>query len=391
MTTGAAERKKVVVLSSQGGGGHVSAWQAAYHELSPDFDVVRFDPLDAALSSLDPLRKMSGGRWSGEDFYNFLMRRGWMGIASWLAIDYGRKTFVDKAEDIERLLSPQLDALAPDVIISVIPFINAVVFRYARQRNIPFVVLPVDFDASNYANGFSAEMLEEAKAPFTFCLLFDDDGMRRSIANAGLPPARVRVTGFPLRSDFLERKERAALRAEHGIAGDRPVVMLLMGAAGSSRMVSFARALSQLQHAAHLLCCVGRNAPLEHDINAIALPPHVTRTLVGFTDRISDFMALSDVLVTKPGPGTIAEAISQQLPVVLDAGARVLTWERLCVDFVARKKIGELAESPADAAARVDACLENTERLGGYRAAMNQIPSLNCWASIRSFIAESTR
>ncbi len=40
-------------------------------------------------------------------------------------------------------------------------------------------------------------------------------------------------------------------------------------------------------------------------------------TALGFVDRMSDLMGASDLLVTKAGPGTIAEATIRGLPMIL--------------------------------------------------------------------------
>ena len=37
---------------------------------------------------------------------------------------------------------------------------------------------------------------------------------------------------------------------------------------------------------------------------------------LGFTDRIPDLLAASDLLLTKPGPGSLAEAFHRRVPVV---------------------------------------------------------------------------
>ena len=42
--------------------------------------------------------------------------------------------------------------------------------------------------------------------------------------------------------------------------------------------------------------------------------PHLHVTVEGFTPAMSDYMAAADVIVTKAGPGTIAEACIRGLP-----------------------------------------------------------------------------
>ena len=50
----------------------------------------------------------------------------------------------------------------------------------------------------------------------------------------------------------------------------------------------------------------------------------------GFVTNMEDFMAASDCIVTKAGPGTVAEAMCRSLPLLLSAGAG--GWQRAVCD-----------------------------------------------------------
>jgi UDP-N-acetylglucosamine:LPS N-acetylglucosamine transferase len=60
----------------------------------------------------------------------------------------------------------------------------------------------------------------------------------------------------------------------------------------------------------------------------------------GFTNRVADYMAAADVLVTKPGPGSLAEAFSARLPVVVTRNRHTIPQERFNTDFVAERGLG---------------------------------------------------
>ena len=47
--------------------------------------------------------------------------------------------------------------------------------------------------------------------------------------------------------------------------------------------------------------------------------PGVDMHIQGFTKQMSDYMGAADLIVTKAGPGTIAEAAIRGLPVLLSA------------------------------------------------------------------------
>ena len=90
--------------------------------------------------------------------------------------------------------------------------------------------------------------------------------------------------------------------------------------------------------------------------------------LFGFVNNMHELMGASDCIVTKAGPGTIAEAAIQGLPVMLyeylpgqEAGN---------VRFVTDGHFGEFARRPRVVAATVVRWLSDAELLQGWWANM---------------------
>jgi len=59
----------------------------------------------------------------------------------------------------------------------------------------------------------------------------------------------------------------------------------------------------------------GRNSKLEAELKEQTWENPAF--IYGFTREMPDFMRASDVIVTKAGPGTIAEALNAELPIIL--------------------------------------------------------------------------
>ena len=77
-----------------------------------------------------------------------------------------------------------------------------------------------------------------------------------------------------------------------------------------------------------MIAVCGDNPPLLEGMNALAAGAGGRLHPLGFTRRIADYLAASDLLVTKPGPGSLAEALQQQVPVVVASHARTIPQER---------------------------------------------------------------
>ena len=85
-----------------------------------------------------------------------------------------------------------------------------------------------------------------------------------------------------------------------------------------------------------LVVICGHNIQTGNALRARKWPDSVRVVVKGFCENIDEYMAASDCLVTKAGPGTIAEAMIQGLPCVLSSflPGQVWTLFKFCVKFV---------------------------------------------------------
>jgi UDP-N-acetylglucosamine:LPS N-acetylglucosamine transferase len=69
------------------------------------------------------------------------------------------------------------------------------------------------------------------------------------------------------------------------------------------------------------------------------------RAVIGFSTQIRYFMQLSDFFIGKPGPGSISEAVQQQLPVIVVRNAWTMPQERYNADWVQENNAGVVFDS----------------------------------------------
>ncbi len=113
---------------------------------------------------------------------------------------------------------------------------------------------------------------------------------------------------------FAERRDAPALRRKHGVAGDRPLVLVLGGGFGVGPVESLVEGLLSGVRGAELVVVAGRNEALRRRLaKRAALAPLPTRVL-GFTGEMHEWMALAALAVTKPGGLTTSEALASGLP-----------------------------------------------------------------------------
>lgn len=384
VTVSACKKPRILLLSSSGGGGHTSAAAAVCSYLGDDYDVEIVQLIGDVFADIDPVRFFSINRCSGEDVYNFFLRNGLMRCGgAYMAL--GKAMSPLYLDAIEMHVEEYLRAHRPDAIISLIPLVNEAVYRVASRLHIPFTILTVDLDTVNYTTGMYQPQYEK----FWYAIPFNEPTMYHCLRDAAIDAARVRVVGFPVRSDFLKTQyAQHELRAMLGLPLKTPVVMVLMGAAGSQSVLGYARKMAKLKIPLHIIFCVGRNHGLKERIDAIKFPPHITFSVYGFTSQIADLMRASDLLITKPGPTTVCEALYAQVPLLLDYTSELLFWEHMNIEFVCKYGFGEVVTSWHRVPWHITTLLENPEKLATMRRAMQDFPLPDVAHNVRILVSE---
>lgn len=337
----AAKKKKVAIAWSKGGGAHKSMLDALRTYLCPEYELIAFNPLERFWGKLDPLRALTFGYIDGEDFYNCLLARDFRWVIN-RAFCFGTSSMRRHTRYIEDQLENYFRIEKPDIIISVIPVLNYALNEAARRVNKPFLMVAPDCDTTHYLTDMYPTR------PFFCTLPFDDDLLRAAARNAWIPEHFIKAYGFPLRLDFFEPKDRVQIRKNFGVPDGKPVVMILMGATGSSKSVAYLKHLAKMDMSLHLIICIGKNEGIRKTIERIKFPPSITNSIIGFTRRISDLMSISDVLITKAGATTLCEAVEMRLPLIIDHVSTALEIERMQPAFVKKHELGEVLTSYRD-------------------------------------------
>lgn len=109
---------------------------------------------------------------------------------------------------------------------------------------------------------------------------------------------------------------------------------------------------------------------------------------LGFISNIAEYMVAADVLITKAGPGTIAEATALGLPIMLTSF--LPGQEEGNVDFVQEHKFGAFQSNPCRIAEEVSRWMQSRESLNRMSQNALSVGNPNAAAQIATSIREST-
>jgi hypothetical protein len=113
-----------------------------------------------------------------------------------------------------------------------------------------------------------------------------------------------------VRPMFSSEHNRTQLRAEFGIPNDKAGVLVVAGSWGVGSVAETVKAIAEAGPF-HPVCICAHNAGLQKSLERL----HVG-TVVGWTDRMAEYMAACDVAVENAGGLTCMEALASGLPVI---------------------------------------------------------------------------
>ncbi|RHN39729.1 putative monogalactosyldiacylglycerol synthase [Medicago truncatula] len=336
--------KKVLILMSDTGGGHRASAEAIkaafYQEYGDDYQVFITD----LWSEHTP--------WPFNQIpksYSFLVKHGPL----WRMTYYGtaprlvhQSNFAATSTFIAREVAKGLMKYQPDIIISVHPLMQHVPLRILRSRGLldKIVFTTVITDLSTCHPTWFHKLVTRCYCPTT-------DVAKRAM-KAGLQQTQIKIYGLPVRPSFIKPvRPKDELRRGLGMDEDLPAVLLMGGGEGMGPIEATARALGDLLNdegvpTGQILVICGRNKKLANKLSSIdwKIPVKVK----GFVTKIEECMGACDCIITKAGPGTIAEAMIRGLPIILND--YIAGQEAGNVSYVVENGCGKYSKLPKEIA-----------------------------------------
>ncbi|NGX37286.1 MAG: Processive diacylglycerol beta-glucosyltransferase [Chlamydiae bacterium] len=324
--------KKLLILSSYGGYGHIAAANTLISLLGDNYEVEIIYPIKE-------LRIL--GLPSGESFYNFLISNHWNQLTNWVVRLLPPPLFQQRNDKLCRLIERHIEDRKPDLVISLIPFVNYPASEAARKRGLPFLLITTDNDLHNWV----FQLQKRKHSNFKVTIGSDLATSKGTLLDQKVSEEDIKTIGLPLRPEFLNMKNKEELRSSYGIPENKNVVLIMMGGMGARSTLQYVKSIVEHSLDLHLLVCAGKNRKLAKKLKKIQPATGNSMDVIPFTEKVHELFAMADVIITKPGPGTINEAVSLEIPLLIDRTNDPLFWEQANIDLVLESGVGACIHS----------------------------------------------
>jgi len=225
---------------------------------------------------------------------------------------------------IKRLLEKR----SPDVIICTQAFPCGMVADYKRTTGYSVPLMGVLTDHAPHSYWLFKEV-DYYVAP--------SDETAAALEKKGIPREKIKTCGIPVDPKFKKGHDVPRLRKELGLTKGDPVILIMGGSQGLGAVEEAVRSIMEDQrHSYQILVVTGSNNKLYKRLGRLrkALSNSALH-VVSFVDNIDELMEASDMIVTKAGGMTTAEAMVKDLPlVIIDP---IPGHERMNTDFLVGK------------------------------------------------------
>ena len=294
----------IVFYFSDTGGGHRSAAEAIIEAMQLEYDD------SFTYEMVDFFKDYARGllRRVPELYPQMVKARG-LWEASFYATD-GRdrvRMIMGTLWPITRLAARKLVRDHPaDLIVTVHPIANAFALRALGRERPPFYTVATDLVTTHalWFDGRSDHIFVPTEA-----------ARERGLA-ARMPDDKIEVVGLPVADRYCTPiGNKRTPRKKLGWPQNKPIVLLVGGGDGMGPLARTARAIDDSGLGVAMVIVCGRNDKLKGNLEAEKWDNPTF--IYGFRHDMAELMRAADIIVTKAGPGTIAEALNANLPIIL--------------------------------------------------------------------------
>ncbi len=136
------------------------------------------------------------------------------------------------------------------------------------------------------------------------------------LSQNGISAGDIRVSGIPIRDEFLSAPDIYSARIRLGLSAHMPTAIISGGSKGLGNIETQVKTLMPLAEKIQIIVLCGENKNLSKKLGKTA-GRHKHMRILGYKDSIADIMPAADIIIGKPGGVTVAESLALGKPWII--------------------------------------------------------------------------
>ena len=263
---------------------------------------------------------------------------------------------------IHKLNSKKLKRLIahfkPDAVVCSQAFPCGMVADYKKKFKFDFPLIGVLTDYAPH----SYWMYDNVDA-----YIVPNEKTKERFLNSGIDRNKVFPLGIPISAKFSGKTNKESARRVLRLDDNKPTLLIMGGGQGLGPIEDLIYAINTIENPFQIIVVCGTNKKLKKWLEKRRLLFRKKMAILGYSRQVEMLMGISDIIITKPGGLTTAEALAKSLPIVIVNP--IPGQEAKNTEFLLSEGVAVKASSPLDAAVLIEQLLNKPNKLGAMKAA----------------------
>lgn len=210
----------------------------------------------------------------------------------------------------KKSLRKKIEQFNPDIVISTHYFGSMLMEKYKRDKliNSKLYTLITDYELHEF--WIKAVHSEEA-------IIVSNNEMKDEIVKKNIPKEKIKVFGIPVSQSFSLDLDSDDLKRKFKL-DSKPTVLFFGGGNNSKSSLGFFKTLLRYDKDFNIIFIAGNNLKLKNKVNELVKREKCKNIKVlGYVKNVYEYMAASDLVISKPGGLTVSECIFLRKPMLI--------------------------------------------------------------------------
>ena len=304
--------KKVLIFYASYGGGHLNAAKSIYECMQKMDDTLDIELIDCMKYVNKTIEKVTTAAyreaakkapWVWGKIYNDSQKGPLAHLSS-------RSNKIMAIKLLKLLREKQ-----PDLIISTHPFGSQMCNYLKRKGKIHSKIATIMTDFAPHDQWLIGH-------EFTDYFFVANHKMKQYLIEKNISEKKVFVTGIPISSRFLINYNKKEILEEFHLSENKKTVLFFGGGEfglGKNKTIEIFKSFVENFNTLQIVAIAGKNPKMKSAFEQIVKDNNKTDTvkILEYTTKVPELMAISDLVVTKPGGLTTSESLASNLPMIV--------------------------------------------------------------------------